>query len=101
MIAATSDDLLKSGLGTASMKLVRGTPIRAAGTLGHYVVFAEMLMQIGCVAWALLLSTPRGQTGWRLGLAVAFAGVTAALFVTSTRAAVAGLLLDAWRRCLC
>ena len=38
------------------MKLARGRPPRAQGTLGHYVVFAEMLMQIGCMAWALLLS---------------------------------------------
>src|SRR5450755_4054170 len=92
-IAATPEDFLKSGLGTKSMKLDRGKPLRAQGTLGHYVVFAEMLMQIGCMAWALLLCARRGQTGWKLLLALAFAGITAALFATSTRAAVAGLLL--------
>jgi len=92
-IAATCGDFLQSGLGTASMKLDRGKPIRAEGTLGHYVVFAEMLMQIGCMAWALLLSAGRGKTGWKLLFAIAFAGITAALFATSTRAAVGGLLL--------
>jgi hypothetical protein len=92
-IVATSDDFLRSGLGTASVKLDRGKPIRAQGTLGHHVVFAEMLMQIGCMAWALLLSTRRGQTGWKLLLAVAFAGITAALLATATRAAVGGLAL--------
>ena len=93
VIVATSDDFLLSGLGTASVKLDRGKPIRAQGTLGHYVVFAEMLMQIGCMAWALLLSTHRGQTGWKLLLAVAFAGITAALLATATRAALGGLAL--------
>ena len=32
-------------------------PFKAQGTLGHYVDFAEMLMQIGCMTWAMLLST--------------------------------------------
>ena len=93
VIAATPDDFLNSGLGTASMKLVRGKPFRAEGTLGHYVVFAEMLMQIGCMAWALLLSAGVGNRGWKLVFAIAFAATAAALFATSTRAAVAGLLL--------
>ena len=35
VIVATSDDFLLSGLGTASVKLDRGKPIRAQGTLGH------------------------------------------------------------------
>ncbi|HEY4931847.1 MAG TPA: O-antigen ligase family protein [Terriglobales bacterium] len=93
VIVATSGDFLQSGIGTPAMKLVRGKPFRAEGTLGHYVVFAEMLMQIGCMAWALLLSIGRGKTGWKIAFALAFGGITAALFATSTRAAVAGLLL--------
>lgn len=86
-------DFLQSGLGTATLKLERGTPVRAQGTLGHEVVFAEMLMQIGCMAWALLLSKGRGRTAWTLLFALAYAGITAALLATSTRAAVGGLLL--------
>jgi O-antigen ligase len=93
VIVTTSDDFLLSGLGTGSVKLDRGKPIRAQGTLGHYVVFAEMLTQIGCMAWALLLSTHHGQTGWKLLLAVAFAGITVALLATATRAAIGGLAL--------
>ena len=93
MLIATPADFLRSGLGTSYVQLARGKPIRAAGTLGHYVVFAEMLMQIGCMAWALLLSCQRGQMGWKLVLTVAFAGITAALFATETRAAVGGLVI--------
>lgn len=92
-VAVTPEDFAQSGLGTSAMKLARGKPVRAQGTLGHYVVFAEMLVQIGCMAWVLMLATGRGQTGRRLLFGVAFVGITAALFATETRAAVAGLVL--------
>jgi O-antigen ligase len=92
-LLASSDDFLRSGLGTSAMKLDRGKPIRAQGTLGHYVVFAEMLMQIGCMVWALMLAPGKGQTGQRLVFGIAFAGITAAMFATETRAAVVGLVV--------
>lgn len=92
-ITATPEDFLESGLGTTGMKLARGKPIRAQGTLGHYVVFAEMLMQIGCMAWALMLAAGRRQLRWGLLFAAAFAGITITVFATQTRAAAAGLVL--------
>jgi len=90
-ITATSGDFLKSGLGTASVKLVRGKPIRAEGTLGHYVVFAEMLMQIGCLAWALFLSVQPGKRWLRVLFGIIFLAVTVALVATETRASLVGL----------
>ena len=92
-ITATPGDFLQSGLGTPSMKLERGKPIRAKGTLGHRVVFAEMLMQVGCMAWAMLLSTGRRKASWTVLIAVVFIGITAALFATATRADMGGLVL--------
>jgi O-antigen ligase len=92
-LTATPHDFVESGLGTAAMKLNRGKPSRAQGTLGHYVVFAEMLTQVGCMAWVLVLGTDRRKVGWRLIFAIAFAGMIAALLMTGTRAAVAGLVL--------
>jgi hypothetical protein len=89
----TPDAFMQSGLGSSSMSLARGTPLRAQGTLGHYVVFAEMLMQVGCLAWALLLTSGRGHLVWKLAFGAAFAAITAALFMTETRAAVAGLVI--------
>ena len=91
-IVATPSDFLQSGLGTPAMRLNRGRPFRAQGTLGHYVVFAEMLMQLGCIAWALLLVSIRDRR-WTLVFGLAFVGITAALFMTGTRAAVAGLVV--------
>src|SRR5208337_3853436 len=37
---------IASGLDTQNLRFVRAQPFRAQGTLGHYVVFAAMLMQI-------------------------------------------------------
>jgi|SRR5208337_3293376 len=91
--SATPEDFVQSGLGTPAMKLARGKPVRAQGTLGHYVVFAEMLMQIGCMAWALMIATGRGQLGWRVFFGIAFLGITAAMFATETRAAIVGLVV--------
>ena len=89
----TREQMMQSGLGTPALQLTRGEPQKAQGTLGHYVTFAEILMQIGCMTWALLLAASPRQKALRLLLAVAFAAVTAALFMAETRAALAGLAL--------
>ena len=65
-MAVAPQDFVQAGLGTPAMTLARGKPHRAQGTLGHYVIFAEMLTQIGCMAWALLLSSGRRRPGWLL-----------------------------------
>jgi O-antigen ligase len=92
-ITVTSRDFSEAGLGTKAMQLDRGKPYRAQGTLGHYVIFAEMLMQIGCMAWAMLLVTDVRHKGWWTAFGTAFLSVTASLLMTGTRAAVAGLVV--------
>ena len=87
------EQFLQSGLGTPELRLSRGRPLKAQGTLGHYVDFAEMLMQIGCMTWAVLLGLDPRKRGLQLLLAVTFVALTAALFLTETRAALAGLAL--------
>jgi hypothetical protein len=89
----TRERMLQSGLGTSELPLTRGRPLKAQGTLGHYVDFAVMLMQIACMAWALMLSLDARHRILRLTLAVVFAALTAALFLTETRAALGGLAL--------
>ncbi len=89
------EQFLKSGLGTPALQLTRGHPFRAQGTLGHYVDFAEMLMQIACMAWAILLTLDSRKRGLRLLLVLAFTGLTIGLFLTETRAALAGLAVGA------
>jgi O-Antigen ligase len=81
---------LASGLGTSDLQLVRAHPFRAQGTLGHYVIFAEVLMQIACIVWGLLNTTRRWTTTYVL-LALTFLALVAAIFATETRAALGGL----------
>jgi O-antigen ligase len=87
------EQFLQSGLGTPELRLSRGRPLKAQGTLGHYVDFAEMLMQIGCMTWAVLLGLDPRKRGLQLLLALTLAVLTAALLLTETRAALAGLAL--------
>ncbi len=87
----TREEFLKSGLGTPNLPLTRGKPGRAQGTLGHYIVFAEMLMQLGCLAWAMFLSTQPQKWGIRAFFAIVFLALTATLMATQTRADIAGL----------
>jgi O-antigen ligase len=85
--------LVQSGFATPSLQFVRGKPLRAQGTLGHYVVFAEMLMQLGCLAWAILLGSQPGNRWWSVSLAIIFVALSAALVATETRASLGGLAL--------
>jgi len=87
----TREQFVKSGLGAPYLQLARGKPGRAQGTLRHYIVFAEILMQLGCLAWAMVLSTQPQKWGMRTFFAIAFLAVTAALMATQTRADIAGL----------
>lgn len=84
-------DFVKSGMGTEWLQFARGKPFRAQGTLGHYVTFAEMLMQLGCMAWALLLAARTTNIAKVSALALTFVAIAIALFATETRAALAGL----------
>jgi O-antigen ligase len=87
----TREQFVNSGLGTPYLQLARGRPGRAQGTLRHYIVFAEMLMQLGCLAWAMLLSAQPHRWGIRTLLVIVFLALTAALMATQTRADIAGL----------
>ncbi len=87
----TREQFLKSGLGTPNLPLRRGKPDRAQGTLGHYIVFAEMLMQLGCLAWAMFLSAQPRAWGGQAFFAIIFLALTATLMATQTRADIAGL----------
>ena len=86
------EQFVKSGLGTPDLQLARGKPGRAQGTLGHYVVFAEMLMQVGCLAWALLLATRPREWRSKAFFGIVFLAITASLMATRTRADIAGLV---------
>jgi O-antigen ligase len=87
----TRESFRDSGLGTQDLQPVRGKPVRAQGTLRHYGVFAETLMPIGCLAWAMLLSAQPPRPAVRALLAVIFLALAMTIVATQTRRAVAGL----------
>jgi O-antigen ligase len=91
--AVSREQIVTSGYATPNLQFGRGKPFRAQGSLGHYVVFAEMLMQLGCVAWAMLLGSQPGNRWLSAALAVIFLAIVSALVATETRAALGGLAL--------
>ena len=92
----TREQMVASGLGAPAMQLDRGRPLKAQGTLGHYVNFAEVLMQIACMCWAMLLAAGPPNRGARVLWMLAFAALAWALLLTEVRAALAGLALGAF-----
>ncbi len=74
----------------------RGRDVRAAGFYGHYTTFAEALQLVGSLAFGLLILVPGGLFARnRLVLAGALALMSAALFLTVTRASWGGFAISA------
>jgi O-Antigen ligase/PDZ domain len=80
--------------------LSRGHPIRAQGFYDHYVTYADVLVQIGLLAFGLFLVCPAAKYRQKILIAVAVSLMGAALWLTLTRAAMvsflAGCLLALW-----
>lgn len=85
------EEFRKSGSGSPDLQLVRGKPVRAQGTLRHYGVFAETLMPIGCLAWAMLLCAQPQKPALRALFTVILIALAMTIFATQTRRAIAGL----------
>lgn len=88
VVVATTRGMLDA----QSLELKRAQPVRAQGTLGNYTYFAEVLMTIGCLAWAFMLAYLPQRRGAALLFAMMFLAITASVFASGTRAALAGLL---------
>jgi hypothetical protein len=83
----------ESGLAQPGASIARGRPQRAQGFFSHYETYAEVLMQIGLLAWGLLISSRPARFGTRLLLGLVFLGIAGAIAATLTRAPLAALLL--------
>ena len=80
------------GRATQGLQLERAKPVRAQGLLGHYIILGEVLMPIGCLAWALMLVYLPQRRRAAAMFAIIFVAITATIFAAETRAALAGLL---------
>ena len=88
---AACEGLRSMSSGTQSLEVVRAKPLRAQGTLRHYIIFAETLMLVGCLAWAMFLSTEQGNVALRAFFAAIFLSFVVTVLATQTRAAIVGL----------
>lgn len=86
-------DLAANGQVTHTVLLVKSTPYRAAGTLGHYGKLAEVFAPLACLAWALMLGTPSRKHGRQILFAVMFLAITGTVFATQSRSALSGILI--------
>jgi O-antigen ligase len=88
---ASGEGFRSSGLGTPNLQLARGKPLRAAGAMRHYGMFADTLMPIGCLAWAMLLCAQPQRPVLQALFTVIFLAIATTIVATETRRSVAGL----------
>ena len=85
------ENFLQSWPHAEILGFARAKPMRAQGTLRHYVIFAGMLMPIGCLAWSMMLSVKPRKPLLRALFAIIFLSLAMTMIATQTRAPIAGL----------
>jgi hypothetical protein len=81
---------LTSGAGLG-MTTSPGRTFRVSGFYSHYETYAEVLQLIAALAVGMFLAFPRKRSGLAVFLALSILLLSAALVMTATRAALAGL----------
>ncbi len=84
-------DALEGALKQRGIRLIRGRPLRAQGTLKHYFPYSEVMVLIGLVAWGLLVA-PGAGIRLRFPLGLSFLPIAAVVVLTLTRISLASLL---------
>lgn len=74
-------------------KVAPGRPVRAQGHFYHYVPYAGLMMELGLIAFGLLLTTPKARWRLRALLAVVFMALLTCLVATVSRAHLGALLV--------
>jgi hypothetical protein len=87
---------LGAGLLFQNAPLRRGHPLRPQGYFSHYAIYAEVMLQLGLLAWGLLLARRRLRGPWRWLLAAVFLMTLAVVIATQTRSAIGAMLLGAF-----
>jgi len=85
-------DALASGAGLG-LTASTGRNLRVTGFYSHYETYAEVLQLIAALAVGMLLANPKKSSGLALLLASSILLISAALVMTGTRAAIAGLAI--------
>jgi membrane-associated protease RseP (regulator of RpoE activity) len=82
------------GAGRLGITTSRGRSLRVTGFFNHYETYAEVLQLIAALAIGMFLALPRKRSRFALLLGAAIVLITTALVMTSTRAAIAGLVVS-------
>ncbi len=82
--------------GIPSMQLAVGKPDRAQGFLGHFVTYAEVLLQIALLAWGLLIAGVQRKQHAKWIFAFVFMAMVGTIAATQTRSALGAVLLAAF-----
>ncbi len=92
-VTLTQASFVGSALMIPDAPLRRGQPLRPQGFFSHYAIYAEVMLQLGLLAFGLLLARrrTRGLTRWLLALV--FLATFVVVFATQTRSAVGAILL--------
>lgn len=83
---------LQRWLDTPGSLVRRAHPIRAQGRLYHYMPYAGVLLQVALLTFGLMIAGKEWSWAWRVGMAVLFIALTAALAATLTRIYLAALI---------
>ncbi len=90
-VTVTRESLLGAGL-LLPGHLSRGKPSRPQGFFSHYEIYGEVMLQLGALAFGLLLAT-RWRHGWTRWLAgTVFVLMLAMVMATQTRSLIAAML---------
>jgi len=84
---------MRAKIASGQLLVSRGHPLRAQGFYDHYVTYADVLVQIALLAFGLFVTCPRGKLNRKLLLGLTVLGMTSALWLTLTRAAMVSFLL--------
>jgi O-antigen ligase len=93
-VGTRSEDVVAAGLLSPSA-LSRGRPPRAQGTMAHYMVYAEILLQFALLTWGLAVASQRRNPRLCFLLVLATVAITGALALTKTRSALGAVLVVA------
>jgi O-antigen ligase len=92
-VRTSREDVMAAGL--LSPSLSRGRPPRAQGTMAHYMVYAEILLQFALLTWGLAVASQRHNPRMCFLLVLATVAITGALALTKTRSALGAVLVVA------
>jgi hypothetical protein len=84
---------MRADIARGQLSVSRGHPLRAQGFYDHFVTYADVLVQIALLAFALFVTCSRGNLNRKLLLGLIVLAIASALWLTLTRAVMVSFLV--------